>query len=491
MKKDFVFLVLFLMAFVAYAQSPDMWNNIRFSSSTPDDTIYVRCETANNLVDTKMYYSTENGWGESSLQNIIGTTFQGAAHFNNQLPVSVRYRSMLDTFVVMQSAYMLDDVSTPNYQKLGYVADDPQGDNLMVGVDNLDIASTYFANSDTRIYAGMSNFVEDYPLHNGGYVPTEFYFYVGMIFNPETVWQDTIMYAMVTAEVPMLFESGLYKIHGTSFTMDTITRIGDISYDNNQDALVMSCMLDDIVQDEDFGDWPNFSNSLGYTFLTFRTGLEGTVSMGDYSKTSSQIFEHFIIQPFENHLPTITDANAITGVSNTNIAATYTDEDNNFPLYSKAIVHRANAEDTQYELTAAGFDYASGVNFVAQIPETEWDYIIVKFSDNNSDFIQETIYPQSSHENTLQQTYNVKVYPNPISYLSGKTSVKISYNVSAYPDAKIYVYNLKGQRVDMIKNSQTGNAVWNISGKNISTGIYLYKIKTKNRETSGKIVVIK
>ncbi len=485
-------LVLFLMftAVIIFAQSPDMWLNIRNSAYTQQDSIYLRCETANNLVNTEMYYSTQNGWNESSLTNLTGVTFQGSAYFNNQSPLYVRYRSMLDTFVVMQTAYVANDVATPNYQKLGFVVNDLESDNTLP-IDCLDIKSTYFAVSDTRLYAGMENFIHDYPQNNGGYVPTEFYFYIAGLLNPETAWQDTIMYAMVYGNVPMLLEPGLYKVHGTQFSTDAIERIGDINYDDNQNALVMSCNINDLINDPDFGEWPNLSNSLVYNFFTVKTGLDGTATIVDYTKTSQQIFNYYAVQPFQNHIPQISQANAVTGVVNTNISATYSDQDNNFPLIAIAEVHHSDgSEDTQYNLSSAGFDYAGGVNFVAQIPETEWESITIKFSDNNSDFAEQTLYPQSSENDIISTSAKVRVFPNPFASTNSKNSMQFVFDFSAYKNAILTIYNLKGEKITDLKDAGKGKIVWEIN-KNLKNGVYLYKIKGENNAETGKFTIIK
>ena len=490
--KKMIFIVLvFMSVALLYAQSPTLWTNIRNSAYTQDDSIYVRCETANNVLETQMYYSTDNGWSVSNLNNISGVTYQSSAYFNNQSTVYIRYRSLVDTFVSMQSAYVASNEATPSYQKLGFVIDDVQGDNLVPDAECLDIQSDYFGNSDGKIYAGMQNFIHNYPSNNGGYVPTEFYFYIAGILNPETAWQDTIMYALVFANVPMMVEPGLYKIHGADFSPDAIQKIGDIDYNNNGDALVMSCDIDDLINDPDFGDWPNMSNSLAYTFFTMRTGLSGTVTIADYSKTSQQFFETYSVEPYQNHLPEITNANAITGVTNTNIAATYTDQDNNFPLYSKAIIHHSNGEEnTEYDLTSAGFDYISGVNFVAQIPETDWDYIVVKFSDNDSDYSEATIYPQSADDNVITVNSHVSAFPNPINtLLSKKNTVSISYDKNYFKNPVLTIYNLKGEKITELKGN-TGKIEWNIPKETLS-GIYLYKLQSGNKTEINKITVIK
>ncbi len=490
MRRFLLFLLLILIVTLSFSQTPQMWTNIRNSAYTIDDSIYIRCETANNLVNTKMYYSTLQGWGESNLQNISGVTFQSSAYFDNQNSLYVRYRSIVDTFVIMQTPYVAQDIPTPNYQKLGFVVEDDENDTTLP-IECLDIKNTYFGASDTRLYVGLENFIQDYPSNNGGYVPTEFYFYIGGIVNPETAWQDTIMYALVFAEVPMLLDSGLYKVHGTTFSTDTIQKIADIEYDNSGEGLVMSCNLEDLVSDPDFGNWPNMSNSLGFTFLTVRSGLSGTIQIVDYSKTSQQIFQQTEIEPFENHIPQISQANAITGVTNTNIAATYTDEDNNFPLIAKAVVHHSNEEeDTEYQLTSSGFDYSSGVNFIAQIPETEWESIDIVFSDNNSDFTQETIYPMSSENDVISSNEFVNVYPNPFNLSSQKNVISFDYDKTVYKNAKIKIYNIKGEKIDEIYPDNSQKIYWNVKGK-IKSGVYLYKIESDNKAAYGKICVIK
>jgi hypothetical protein len=228
---------------------------------------------------------------------------------------------------------------------------------------------------------------------------------------------------------------------------------------------------------------------MGYTFFTMRTGISGTVTVSDYSKTSQQVFENYVIEPFENHLPQVSDANAVVGVTNTNVTATYTDEDNHFPLTAKAVVHY-NGVENEYSLSPAGFDYENGVNFVAQIPETEWDYILISFSDNNSDFSETTIYSQSAYDNVVSLSSRTIAYPNPFNLKNAKnTVVSISYDNAYYKNAVCFIYNLKGEKITKIKGNE-GKFIWTVSDK-MPSGLYFYKLESSDKKKVGKITLIK
>jgi hypothetical protein len=87
--------------------------------------------------------------------------------------------------------------------------------------------------------------------------------------------------------------------------------------------------------------------------------------------------------------------------------------------------------------------------------------------------------------------YNIRNYPNPFNPIT-----RITYNLKEDSKIVIKIYNIKGQLVDTIYNGigkkGNNNIVWNISSKqNISSGVYFYKITSKNYEIIKKLIILK
>jgi len=84
-------------------------------------------------------------------------------------------------------------------------------------------------------------------------------------------------------------------------------------------------------------------------------------------------------------------------------------------------------------------------------------------------------------------------YPNPFN-----PSTTISYNLAEDSNVELTIYNLKGQKVKQLVSSNQLSAgqhsvEWNgtdDAGKNVSSGIYLYKLKAGDKYTSTKKMIL-
>ncbi|MCD4797165.1 MAG: T9SS type A sorting domain-containing protein [Candidatus Cloacimonetes bacterium] len=93
-------------------------------------------------------------------------------------------------------------------------------------------------------------------------------------------------------------------------------------------------------------------------------------------------------------------------------------------------------------------------------------------------------------------------YPNPFN-LSGTgrcaiTTISFSLNTENTENTELMIYNLKGQKVKTLINEQlpAGNysVVWDgkdNTNKSVSSGIYLYRMKTKNYSSTKKMMILK
>ncbi|MBI9031001.1 T9SS type A sorting domain-containing protein [bacterium] len=109
------------------------------------------------------------------------------------------------------------------------------------------------------------------------------------------------------------------------------------------------------------------------------------------------------------------------------------------------------------------------------------------------DLIDLSYFVPNDSEDVTPLTFSASNYPNPF---NPKTT--ISYNLPKAGVTKVEVFNLRGQLVKTLINEEqsAGNqkVVWSgkdKQGKQVSSGIYLYKIKNTGDVISGKMVLMK
>ncbi len=85
-------------------------------------------------------------------------------------------------------------------------------------------------------------------------------------------------------------------------------------------------------------------------------------------------------------------------------------------------------------------------------------------------------------------------YPNPFN-----PSTSISFALAEDSNVELIIYNIKGEKVktifnDLVYADQINYAIWNgedAYGKQVSGGVYLYKLKTGTREYNKKMIMVK
>jgi len=477
MKKITIILML-LTVHLLQAQIPEIsfWSNIRNSSYTQDDQIHIRCETIDLPgLETEMSYSTTTGWENTEMTNLSGLTYEAVIPTLLTETQYCRFRTETDTLVGMMPAYQQNDVF-PSADDLGFIATDPINDNLVPDSPNLNITGNYFGYSDTRFYAGLSNESEEFPLDTGGFFPTTFYFYVTTIINPETVLIDSAVFAMIYCDIPVFMSSGLYKISGTEFSLNAFEMIGEIEAETVNGQLQLACNIETLTNDEDFGEWPNFSNSIGVEMLTAKYTLPTEFMLADLGRLSLQFIDQYEIEPIVNILPEITDLNGTNGGLFT---CTYYDENGHFPLVAEIVI-----EDMIFSVNPLSFDYSGNVIFESVTGSSGWPEATFRFSDNNFNFVEETIINNTgSDEELLISDCTLRNYPNPF---NPNTTISFELNTNDTDDIDLMIYNLKGQKIKQysILSNQTSIS-WNGTNEKdepVSSGIYLYKLKVNGTD---------
>ena len=85
-------------------------------------------------------------------------------------------------------------------------------------------------------------------------------------------------------------------------------------------------------------------------------------------------------------------------------------------------------------------------------------------------------------------------YPNPFN-----PSTSISFALTEESNVELIIYNVKGEKVKTIFNDhiyadQINSVVWNgkdADGKQVSSGVYFYKLKAGTREYNKKMLMVK
>jgi len=92
-----------------------------------------------------------------------------------------------------------------------------------------------------------------------------------------------------------------------------------------------------------------------------------------------------------------------------------------------------------------------------------------------------------------EKTQLLSNYPNPFN-----PSTTISFDLSADGNVVIDIFNIRGQKVKTLVNEHfnagTHNVVWNgfdDNGRNVSSGVYFFKMQTEGFTSTRRMVMMK
>ena len=88
-----------------------------------------------------------------------------------------------------------------------------------------------------------------------------------------------------------------------------------------------------------------------------------------------------------------------------------------------------------------------------------------------------------------------EAYPNPFSINTEKAKIKINYGIKQNEIGKLTIFNIKGQKIRSYYHLEGNSSIaWNArddKGNSVSTGVYLYRLKTSSFERVHKLVITK
>jgi len=488
MKKRIIFVFFIFIMQVVFAQIPELsvWQNIRNSSYTTDDSIHIRSEILSLPgFESSLYFLHENNWHNTEMQVLNDSLTNEAIIPINPAETQIcRFKTEHDSLVFLMPIHLNEDSFPPDLNDLSLVGESPTQDTIAT---NLDITAEYFGYSDQKFYAVIKNNGGGFPTIGIGW-PLEMYIYTAVIINPENVLLDSVAYALAFVNF-LTFTPGIYKISPDSLTLASFERIGDIEYEISDSLLFMRCNITDITEDEDFGDWPNLSNTLAFGTGTIGVSLDLTIQGGDIGKPSFLNFAPYEIESFVNILPQIYDVNYLILGNYTEIGLNYFDENGHFPIISELVVDNNNI----YQMLPLSLDYSQPVPFFASVAENDWTEILIRFSDNGYDFVEETIFNVNTDNYELRIS-NCKLSnsPNPF---NPETTIYFE-TTNLHENSRIEIFNVKGQKIKQysIFNNQY-SIVWDGTDVNnlpVGSGIYLYQLKVNgNSKAINKMILLK
>jgi hypothetical protein len=100
---------------------------------------------------------------------------------------------------------------------------------------------------------------------------------------------------------------------------------------------------------------------------------------------------------------------------------------------------------------------------------------------------------ESDENEIIPISFNLKNYPNPFN-----PSTTINFSIQSNTDVELTIFNIKGQKVKTLidRNFEKGehSVIWDGSdetGNSVSSGIYLYRLKTKYNQKMNRMLLLK
>jgi len=486
-------LLFVLVSFSVFAQDTILWSNLRSSAVTENNEIYVRCEdTSAGLFNTELYYTNQSGWNMVSMENYEMMTMQSIIPYDGLDEVNFRLRTAFNygslNLVVMMPAWLNNSSFPTSLSQISLIAEDMEGD-CAIDVPDLDIVADYCAFSENSVICGIRSASGEYPYYENLWGP--YYYYMAVLANPESVVSDSVAYAMIYANTIGILNTGLYKIGG--FDISEYAYLGEIDSQVIDNTLVMSCDFNDLLNDPDFGDWPNSVNSLAFASVTSQLELPLTYTFADSGSIALLNLEHLTLPAINNNPPTILNISYSQTLGITTVTAEYTDLESNFPLIAEMQIDG----NTFIELSTDALIFDEPAIFTG-VYAGDWNSILVRFSDNGFTFTDSLVQFVSVNENEITPPTDIMISPNPVR-LSAPTFTGVNF-ISADRNLSITsfsVYNLKGQEVFAIDDhfdSGKFTANWHCNdekGDTVPSGIYLIRINRGKLSDYKKLIILR
>jgi hypothetical protein len=137
----------------------------------------------------------------------------------------------------------------------------------------------------------------------------------------------------------------------------------------------------------------------------------------------------------------------------------------------------------------------NGLNYINNIELMEHNGINYLFTMEmaNIGLFEYTYVPSSANDELPKPEFTLSNYPNPFN-----PETKIVFDLSESGQAKLVIYNIKGQKVktllDCYMSPGRSEMLWNSKddhGKRVSSGIYFYRLQTPTKILTKKMLLMK
>jgi hypothetical protein len=317
--------------------------------------------------------------------------------------------------------------------------------------------------------------------------------YLVGLANSATALTDSSLYVMLyTVNLPLVISPGLYKINfNLADTTFAYTRLGNIQSQVTGGKLYMSCNISDLTADPSFGSWPPPNNSLYSTALSMRmdislSTLTPAFTLGDYSAFAQLVFEHYSYVIGAYLLPVISDVSLTQNVGNALLQFTYTDANQDFPLYAKVILDGTADFDPIWSPS----DFTAPVAMTCALPLQGWSTAQIRVSDNNINIVTYDFTNTANQDEVVPSAVACRIYPNPFNPAKGL--LHIDFQDNKILDPRVWIYSPKGQLIRALNVSETSQ--WDgksSSGNLVGDGVYLLRHDTLRGFIVSKILVIR
>lgn len=317
--------------------------------------------------NVSLHYSFDNqaSWDSISMTSIDTIGYKITYQTDIMLPSSgtvyyyIRVQKISNGYYATQSPINLENTLPTPINLMVYTWDEVIGDTTNGAAGPwLDLAGCWVGYSPDSLYIRISN-------NNSGagwpwyesYLFGPWYFYAGGVYNPEAI-SDTFNYSLLRVSNPLM-SSNLYKMN--KYTNDHWV-IGGIARPTIADTMWLRCSFDDLINDPDFGPWPN-SSGLYISGMT-STGSLGkqTVLINDYTPPCRFYPETQTFTIGTNTPPVLTNPMVSPGIGGPSttftFTVTYTDADNNLPTLKNVIV-----DGISYQMNSDDHSYSNGAEF--------------------------------------------------------------------------------------------------------------------------------
>ena len=278
---------------------------------------------------------------------------------------------------ISQSPYNQNDTWPPSDNLYANIVTDESGDNLSggSGQDITNLRATY---SDNKLYASMG--LGGSCCDDGSFFGP-WNLYAIAIVNPDAENPVAYSYAYGNGGFGQLYPA-IYKIDGdlTTGEVGGFEVLSDnFSYSTNGNNFQANSLLDIIINDADWGTWPNSLNGLVLVGTTVSAGLNGLDIAIDIIDTSNPGVLVMTTQNQNGNTPPVLSEpvfDSETGV----LSVTYTDAEDNL-----ATSHDVFIEDMGFIMTPDSHTYDEGVVFSATVGGG--DTAELYFSDGGGDTV--------------------------------------------------------------------------------------------------------